>query len=269
MSAVTAPAAHEEAHAHEVPYATQIRSNRLGLWLFMFSEIFLFGALFATRFVLWGNTRPDLSQEIGLLATAILLLSSFFMYRSEVGAAHGDRTKFLRSALLAALMIAFPLGILSAQSRGASQAVTNGIGALRAIPSLAIMAAMLPLIGVGFRPALIALTILAIPPMLINTQAGIMAVNPAITEAARGMGLSRWQIIGQVQLPLALPVIVTGVRIASVEVIASATLGAIIGAGCTIERSALTQAMLGEKVTIRDFTGSGSIGATSEVAGAA
>ncbi|MBK6430797.1 MAG: ABC transporter permease [Anaerolineae bacterium] len=134
-------------------------------------------------------------------------------------------------ALLAALMIAFPLGILSAQSRGASQAVTNGIGALRAIPSLAIMAAMLPLIGVGFRPALIALTILAIPPMLINTQAGIMAVNPAITEAARGMGLSRWQIIGQVQLPLALPVIVTGVRIASVEVIASATLGAIIGAG--------------------------------------
>lgn len=134
-------------------------------------------------------------------------------------------------ALLVALMIAFPLGILSAQSRGASQAVTNGIGALRAIPSLAIMAAMLPLIGVGFRPALIALTILAIPPMLINTQAGIMAVNPAITEAARGMGLSRWQIIGQVQLPLALPVIVTGVRIASVEVIASATLGAIIGAG--------------------------------------
>lgn len=134
-------------------------------------------------------------------------------------------------ALLAALMIAFPLGILSAQSRGASQAVTNGIGALRAIPSLAIMAAMLPLIGVGFRPALIALTILAIPPMLINTQAGIMAVNPAVTEAARGMGLSRWQIIGQVQLPLALPVIVTGVRIASVEVIASATLGAIIGAG--------------------------------------
>lgn len=134
-------------------------------------------------------------------------------------------------ALLAALMIAFPLGILSAQSRGASQAVTNGIGALRAIPSLAIMAAMLPLIGVGFRSALIALTILAIPPMLINTQAGIMAVNPAVTEAARGMGLSRWQIIGQVQLPLALPVIVTGVRIASVEVIASATLGAIIGAG--------------------------------------
>ena len=106
MSAVTAHTQHDEAHphGHEIPYAQQLRANRLGLWLFMFSELFLFGALFAARFVLWGNTRPDLSQEIGLLATTILLLSSFFMYRSEVGAAHGDRTKFLRSALLAALM---------------------------------------------------------------------------------------------------------------------------------------------------------------------
>lgn len=108
MSAVSAPAPHDEAlneaHAHEIPYATQLRANRLGLWLFMFSEMFLFGALFAARFVLWGNTRPDLSQELGFLATAILLLSSFFMYRSETGAAYGDRTRFLRNALLAALM---------------------------------------------------------------------------------------------------------------------------------------------------------------------
>ena len=104
MSAVTTPAPHDDAHAHEVPYATQMRANRLGLWMFMFSELFLFGALFTTRFVLWGNTRPALSQEIGLLATGILLLSSFFMYRSEVGAAYGDQKTFLRSALLAALM---------------------------------------------------------------------------------------------------------------------------------------------------------------------
>jgi cytochrome c oxidase subunit 3 len=104
MSAVSAHPSHDSAHAPEIPYETQLRSNRLGLWLFLFSELFLFGALFAARFVLWGNTRPDLSQEIGLLATAILLLSSFFMYRSETGAAYGDRSKFLRNALLAALM---------------------------------------------------------------------------------------------------------------------------------------------------------------------
>lgn len=104
MSTVTAHAPHDEAHAHEIPYTTQLRSNRLGLWLFLFSELFLFGALLTARFVLWGNTRPALSQEIGLLATVILLLSSFFMYRSETAVAHGDHTRFLRSALLAALM---------------------------------------------------------------------------------------------------------------------------------------------------------------------
>lgn len=101
MSAATH---HDGAHAPEVPYATQLRSNRLGLWLFMFSEAFLFGALLATRFVLWGNTRPNLSQEVGLFATVILLLSSYFIYRSEVAAAHGDRSKFLNNALLSALM---------------------------------------------------------------------------------------------------------------------------------------------------------------------
>ncbi len=104
MSAVTAHTPHDSAHAPEVPYETQLRSNRLGLWLFLFSELFLFGALFAARFVLWGNTRPNLSQEVGLFATGILLLSSFFMYRSEVGASYGDRSKFLSNALLAALM---------------------------------------------------------------------------------------------------------------------------------------------------------------------
>jgi cytochrome c oxidase subunit 3 len=81
-----------------------VRANRLGLWLFCFSELFLFGALFTSRFVLWGNTRPELSQVIGLIATSVLLLSSYFMYRAEMGAAHGDRKTFLRSALLAAAL---------------------------------------------------------------------------------------------------------------------------------------------------------------------
>ncbi|HNS39734.1 MAG TPA: hypothetical protein PKJ56_05740, partial [Promineifilum sp.] len=90
MSTITAKTSHDDVHAPEIPYATQLRSNRLGLWLFLFSELFLFGALFTTRFVLWGNTRPPLSQEIGLLATVILLFSSFFMYRSETAIAYGD-----------------------------------------------------------------------------------------------------------------------------------------------------------------------------------
>lgn len=111
MSAVTSAHAHDathgDEHAHEVPYAQQVRANRLGLWIFCFSEFFLFGALFAARFVLWGNSRPDFSQGVGLFATSILLLSSFFMYRGETAAAYGDRTRFLRSMLMAALLGTF------------------------------------------------------------------------------------------------------------------------------------------------------------------
>lgn len=96
MSAVTTHTPHDDAHAHEVPYKTQMRSNRLGLWLFMFSELFLFGALFTTRFI-FSKTLAALSQEIGLLATAILLLSSF-MYRCKIGTANGSQKTFLRSS---------------------------------------------------------------------------------------------------------------------------------------------------------------------------
>ncbi len=134
-------------------------------------------------------------------------------------------------ALLIGIAGGLLLGVLAARSRTASPVVTNVVGGVRAIPSLAIMASMLPLIGVGFRPALIALTVLALPPVLINTQAGFNGVDPAILEAARGMGLTPVQIIFQVQLPLALPVIIAGIRTAAVEVLASATIGAIIGAG--------------------------------------
>ncbi|RMG89691.1 MAG: heme-copper oxidase subunit III [Chloroflexi bacterium] len=101
MSAVTT---HHDAHGHEVPYEVQLRSNRLGLWLFCFSEVFLFLALLVARFYLWGNTRPELSQVLGLLTTSILLVSSFFMNRAETAIAHGDRKTFLNGLLITALL---------------------------------------------------------------------------------------------------------------------------------------------------------------------
>lgn len=155
----------------------------------------------------------------------------FLTHQADFWAKTGDHLRLSGFALLIGLTLGILLGILTAQNPKASLVVTNVVGAIRAIPSLAIMAAMLPIIGVGFRPALIALTILAIPPVLINTQAGFLSVDPAILEAARGMGLNRLQVIGQVQFPLALPIILTGARTASVEVLASATIGSIIGAG--------------------------------------
>ena len=75
-------------------YTRQVRSNRLGLWLFFFSEIFLFGGLLTSRFYLWGATRPELDQMLGLTITSVLLLSSFSMNLAETAMEHGDRRTF-------------------------------------------------------------------------------------------------------------------------------------------------------------------------------
>jgi osmoprotectant transport system permease protein len=155
----------------------------------------------------------------------------FLTHQADFWAKTGVHLRLSAFALLIGVSVGITLGIVTAQSHKTSLVVTNGVGALRAIPSMAIMAAMLPIIGIGFRPALIALAILAIPPVLINTQAGFNSVDPAVLEAASGMGLGRWQVIRMVQLPLALPIVIAGVRIATVEVLASATIGAVIGAG--------------------------------------
>lgn len=93
-----------DSHSHEPPYAVQLKSNRLGLWLFFFSELFLFGALLAARFYLWGGYRPELSQEVGLIATTVLLVSSYFVYRGETAVGVGDRRKFLSSYMIAAVL---------------------------------------------------------------------------------------------------------------------------------------------------------------------
>jgi len=134
-------------------------------------------------------------------------------------------------ALLLASAIALPLGILSAHQdrmRGTLLGVVN-VG--RVIPSLAMLTFMLPLLGVGLWSAVFALTLLAIPPIAINTDVGFRAVPFAATDAARGMGMTRWQQLVRVEWPLALPVLFIGIRTASTELIASATLAAFIGAG--------------------------------------
>ena len=93
-------------------------------------------------------------------------------------------------SLLIALLIGVPLGILVSRYVSLGRPVVNVMGILRVIPSLAVLFLLLPSQGIGFRPSVIALTLLAIPPLLINTNAGMRAVDPAILEAARGMGMS-------------------------------------------------------------------------------
>jgi len=129
------------------------------------------------------------------------------------------------------LGLGLPLGFLSASSRTASAILINSFNSLRVIPSLAILFVAIPYLGLTFQSAVIALTILAMPPILISTDVAFRGINRAIIEAAQGMGMASWQVLWQVKIPLALPVIIAGIKTATVEVIASATLAAFIGAG--------------------------------------
>jgi len=104
---------HDDHADHEEPYEERERRNRLGLWIFFFSEIFLFGALLATRFYLWGNTRPELDQMAGLVTTSVLLVSSFFMVWAESAIKYNDRKPFLRNMLITAgLGTLFLIGVV-------------------------------------------------------------------------------------------------------------------------------------------------------------
>jgi osmoprotectant transport system permease protein len=137
-----------------------------------------------------------------------------------------------------AMAVAIPAGIwIGHTGRFASFAV-NLANLGRALPSLAVIAVVLPITAamdpqLGFRvyPTLIAMIVLAIPPILVNTQAGIGGVDRDLVEAARAMGMREAQVVRRVELPLALPAIVAGLRSAAVQVVATATLGAIFGAG--------------------------------------
>ncbi|WP_100486924.1 ABC transporter permease [Sporolactobacillus pectinivorans] len=134
-------------------------------------------------------------------------------------------------ALLIGFCISVPLGIISAKYARLSAIVMSVINGLRVIPSLAILVLIMPVLGTGFMPALVALTILSCPPILINTFLGIQRVDRQVIESAEGMGMNRRWILGKIELPLALPLIISGVRTAAVEVISSATLAAFIGGG--------------------------------------
>jgi osmoprotectant transport system permease protein len=134
-------------------------------------------------------------------------------------------------ALAISVVVGVPLGIFIARRVQLAQWVLSAVGALRLIPSLAVLFLVLPYLGLGVRPALVALTLLALPPVLINTYAGLRGVEPRVVEAARGMGMTTRQALWRVELPLALPAILAGVRIAAVETIASATLASFINGG--------------------------------------
>lgn len=142
------------------------------------------------------------------------------------------------ASLVIAMVVAIPIGIwIGHTGRFASFAINlSNLG--RALPSLAVIGLVLPITAaidpqLGFRvyPTLIAMIVLAIPPILVNTREGIAGVDRDLVEAARAMGMREGQVVRRVELPLALPAILVGLRSAAVQIIATATLGAIFGSG--------------------------------------
>lgn len=134
-------------------------------------------------------------------------------------------------ALLPSLLIGIPCGYLCARYKKAGRWVTGFFQVLRIIPALAVLILLIPLIGTGIKPTMAALILLAIPPILMNTTTGFEEVPGFMIETAAGLGMTQGQILRKVKIPLALPMILSGMKIALVEIIASATIAAKIGAG--------------------------------------
>ena len=134
-------------------------------------------------------------------------------------------------AVLISLLIAIPLGIICSRNDKVSHVIFNVFNVFRIIPSLAVLIIAMPVLGTGFVPALLALTLLAIPPILINTYLGFTTISQSVLECAQGMGMDARKILVRVEIPLAMPLIITGLRTSTIEVIASATLASYIGAG--------------------------------------
>jgi osmoprotectant transport system permease protein len=130
-----------------------------------------------------------------------------------------------------ALGLGLPLAILIVNRRGLAFSVVNAVNALRTIPSLAILAVMMPLLGIGMWPSIVALTVLAVPPILLNAYVGLRDVDPDAVEAAIGLGMSRGQVLRKIRISLAAPAMFAGARTASVQVLAGATLAPFIGGG--------------------------------------
>lgn len=137
-------------------------------------------------------------------------------------------------SVLICIVVGLPLGAYVGHLHRFSFLAINGSNVLRALPTLALVAIMIPLLGFGFVNIMIALVVLGLPLILTNAFAAVEGVDKGMVEAARGMGMTDWQILSRVELPNAVPLIMTGVRIAWVFVVATAYLAVFAGSPGTL-----------------------------------
>lgn len=148
---------------------------------------------------------------------------------ARVAALTAEHIELVAIALVVALAFAVPLGILAARRPRIGPWVLGGLGAIYTIPSLALLAVLVQVLGLGFTPIFVALVVYAQFMLARSVTAGIVGVDPAQVDAGRGLGMSASQILLRIEFPQALPVLVGGIRIAAIALIAIATLGGYVG----------------------------------------
>lgn len=151
--------------------------------------------------------------------------------RAELLAATGDHLQLVGLALLAATLVGLPLGVLAARLPRLGWVLLNAANGLRVLPSLAILFLAIPYLGLSRASAVLALAVLALPPIVLNTEAAFRGLAPFMREVAQGLGMTSWQQFWRVEWPLAWPVVLAGFKTATIEVLSSATLAAFIGGG--------------------------------------
>lgn len=156
--------------------------------------------------------------------------------RRGIGTRIVDHVRISVAATAAAAVVAIPAALYLGHIRRGGALATAVVNLGRAVPSFAIVALALPFslrygFGLGFWPTMVALVALALPPIFTNTYAGVVSIDPAVVDAARGMGMRGREVLLRVEAPGALPLLVTGLRISAVQVVATATLGAFVGFG--------------------------------------
>jgi osmoprotectant transport system permease protein len=142
-----------------------------------------------------------------------------------------EHLALVAAALLAAVAVAIPLGVAAARRPGVGRLVLGAVGVVQTVPALALLVFMIPLLGIGAGPAVAALFLYALLPIVRNTHAGITGIAPALREAAEALGLPPGARLRRVELPLAAPAILAGVKTSAVITVGTATLGALVGAG--------------------------------------
>jgi osmoprotectant transport system permease protein len=151
--------------------------------------------------------------------------------RATIASLTGRHVLLVLASLAAGIAIAVPLGLALERRRRIAETVIRGVGLLQTIPSIALLAFMIPLLGIGVAPALVALFLYSLYPILRNTYVGVRDAAPEAVRAATALGMTPTQVLRYVRLPLAAPVIMAGIRTAAVIGVGTATLAAFIGAG--------------------------------------